>query len=187
MTGRFTKGSLTVSMIVGTLLVPLTALAAIWLTGPNDGGEEDAAAVTTTSAVPVSSVPTAPQTTVGVTPADLLAACGPDGQQLVNLEVDGTISDVQQAALDALRDLCDQQGLPLPAKPGSEPVVRTVIVPAASTPTTAAAAPATTQSENRDNEYQDDDHDEYEEEDEHAEHDERESHDEDDDHSEGDD
>ena len=36
MTGRFTKGSLTISMIVGTLLVPLSAIAAIWLTGPGD-------------------------------------------------------------------------------------------------------------------------------------------------------
>jgi hypothetical protein len=156
-------------MIVGTVLIPLSALAAIWLTGPDDNGEESAA--TTTTVAPAISVPsTLVTTTGGVTQADLETACGPEGMQLVALEEQGSTSDVQQAALDALRALCDQQGIPLPAKPVSEPIVQTVVVPAASTPTTVAATTATTYDDDHD-EYDDDeheegdDHDEYEHED----------------------
>lgn len=173
MAGRFTKGNLTFSMIVGTVLIPLSAMAAIWLTGPADSGEE--AAVTTTSIVRVATVP--PEATAGrVTQADLQTACGPEGMQLASLEEQGTISDVQQAALDALRDLCDQHGIPLPAKPVSEPIVQTVVVPAASTPTTVAATTATTNDDDH-HEYEDGDHDEYEDDG---------DHDEDDSHEEGD-
>jgi hypothetical protein len=183
MAGRFTKGSLTVSMIVGTVLVPMSALAAIWLTGSGDGGEESAA--TTTTAVPVTTVSTAPETTTaGVTRADLQTACGPEGMQLVSLEEQGTISDVQQAALDALRDLCDQQGIPLPAKPAGEPIVQTVVVPAPSTNTTVAATTATTYDDDEyEDEYDDHDDDEYEDED----HDDDEHDDHDDDRGEDDD
>jgi hypothetical protein len=162
--GRFTKGSLTISMIVGTVLVPLTALAAIWLTGPGDSGEESVA--TTTTVVPAITVVPAPETTTsGVTQDDLQAACGPEGMQLVALEEQGSISDVQQAALDALRDLCDQQGLPLPAKPASEPMVQTVIVPAVSSPTSVATTPATTYDDHEEDDDHDDDEDDREDDD----------------------
>lgn len=138
MAGRFTKGSLTVSMIVGTLLVPLSAVLAVWLTGANDP-----AGAETTASVPPTTLATTPQTTAArITEADIEAACGPDGMQLVTLEAKGTITDVQQAALDALRELCDQRGLSLPDKPAGEPIVRTIVVPDATTGTT-TSNPAT--------------------------------------------
>ena len=44
---------------------------------------------------------------------DLQTACLVDGQILVAAEAAGTITDVEQAALDALRDICDAAGMPL--------------------------------------------------------------------------
>lgn len=163
MASRLNKGSITLSMIVGTLLVPLTAVAALWLTGSDDDTAQDS---TTTSTSPVLPVASTPETTVpDVTAADIDTACGPEGMQLVALEDKGTITDVQQAALDALRELCDQEGLSLPDKPPSDPVVRNVIVPI--TAATTAAAVASSADESQDEyEYEDDeyeDHDEYEE------------------------
>jgi hypothetical protein len=58
--------------------------------------------------------------------------------QLVALEQGGTISAVQQAALDALRGICDQEGLPLPGKPAPDPFTETVVVASDSPPPAAA-------------------------------------------------
>lgn len=121
------KRSLSLSMILGTLLVPLSAVAAIWLSDPGQVAEAETPTTTTTP------VATTAQTTqvfdsAGATEADLRAACGYVGMTLVDAERNGTISDVQQAALDALRDICDEQGLSLPAAPTPDPEVKTVIV-----------------------------------------------------------
>ncbi len=170
MATKFTKGSLSLSMIVGTLLVPLSAVAALWLTDPTPEAE---ASVPSTTTEPSTTTSTVAATEVTVTGPDLEAACGPDGMELVDLEERGTITDVQQAALDALRDLCEQEGMPLPAKPESEPIVQTVIVPApASTPTTSATTTTTYDDHDDDgyeydDEYEDDDYEEHEREDEH--------------------
>ncbi len=165
MAGRFTKKSLSVSMIVGTVLVPLSAFAAIWLTDP---GQAEAEALTTTLATaPEPSVDTTAATVVVSDPrADLLKACGPEGMQLVVLEEDGSITEVQQAALDALRELCDQEGMALPDKPPLEANVRTVIVPATA-PTTAPTTTSSTQAGDDDQETRDHDDDQYEEKEDH--------------------
>lgn len=123
-----TKAGLSVSMIVGTLLIPLSAVAALWLTDAGGVGEE--AAGTTTTAAPIPTVPAAiAVTSATTTEADIEAACGPEGLQLSELEKEGTISEVQQAALSALRQFCEQQGLPLPPPPAPVPVVETVSLP----------------------------------------------------------
>lgn len=168
MANRLTKGGLTVSMIVGTLLVPVSAVLAVWLTGANDPAEAE-----TTASASTTTLPTVPVTTTsdGVTDADIEAACGPDGMQLVDLEAEGTITDVQQAALDALRELCDQRGLSLPDKPAGEPIIRTVVIP---DPPAVASAPAPATSDDQyeddgyehedeyeDDEYENDDHGQY--------------------------
>jgi hypothetical protein len=141
-------------MIVGTLLIPLSALAALWLTGPDD--TEAAESTTTTTTMTSVVAETTPDTTdTSITRADLETACGPEGEQLVALEEDGTISDVQQAALDALRDLCEQQGLSLPAKPADEPIVQTVVIPASPPTTSLATRTAPTYGDH--DEYEDDD------------------------------
>jgi hypothetical protein len=149
MAGEGAKGSLSVSMIVGLLVVPLTAAAAMWLGDPAEGGS-DASGTTT----PSNEIEAATSTTVGQEASDLQVACGAEGMQLVALEQDGSITDVQQAALDALRDLCDQQGLPLPAAPAAEPVVQTVVQQAAPS---APAPPATTATTLDDDDDRDDD------------------------------
>jgi len=50
---------------------------------------------------------------VGAADLDLQTACLVDGQGLVAAEADGTITDVEQAALEALRDICGAAGLAL--------------------------------------------------------------------------
>jgi tetratricopeptide (TPR) repeat protein len=76
---------------------------------------------------------------------DLVRACGVEGHYLVELEAVAGIDDIQQAALNALRPICDEAGLPLPAAPivEGETIVETVTVvrtvpgsPAAATKTT---------------------------------------------------
>lgn len=156
MLDKLAKRGLTLSMIVGTLLVPLTALAAIWLADPERVEESSTPSVDITSATIATPQSRSAQT--GDIAADLQAACGPEGMQLVSLEDSHTITDIQQAALDALREVCLQQGIALPPKPSPEPVVQTVVVPATAT---AGPAPSTTAPT------YDDDHDDDEHEDEH--------------------
>jgi hypothetical protein len=156
MLDKLAKRGLSLSILVGTLLVPLTALAAIWLTDP-DRGEEPS--VPTPNVIPATTLTTqsTSEATIDIT-ADLQAACGPEGMQLVSLEESLTITDVQQAALDALRGVCEQQGIPLPSKPVPEPIVQTVVVPA---PATAGPVPSSTPTTFHD---EDEDEDEYEDE-----------------------
>lgn len=94
----------------GLLLVPAAAVAsARMLTEP-----EEPATVEVASAAPR----VAPD---GTTVADPLAtACGAEAQQLLADERDGALDPVAQAALDALRPICDQAGLPLPPATGAE-------------------------------------------------------------------
>ena len=167
MLDKLAKRGLTLSMIVGTLLVPLTALAAIWLADPERAVESP------TPSVDLTSVSTAtPQSTTAETgdiAADLEAACGPEGMQLVSLEDSRAITDVQQAALDALREVCLQQGIPLPPKPAPEPIVQTVVVPATATASPVPSSTPTTYDDDHDDdehedghEHDDEDDDEYE-------------------------
>lgn len=65
-----------------------------------------AAATTTTQAIP--------------TDQDLLTACTKDGLVLTQKESTGQISVIEQAALDALRPICEANGLPLPGSPQQE-------------------------------------------------------------------
>ena len=125
---RAAKNNLSLSMILGTLLVPVSAVAAIWLTDPGQPAQAESVQSTTTTAAPAAS--TAAQvsfTDSGATEADLRAACGYVGMTLVDAERDGSISDVQQAALDALRDICDEQGLSLPPPPTPDEQVQVVV------------------------------------------------------------
>jgi hypothetical protein len=165
MLDKLAKRGLSLSILVGTLLVPLTALAAIWLTDP-DRGEEPS--TPTTNAIPATIVTTQSSSaaTIDIT-ADLQAACGPEGMQLVSLEESLAITDVQQAALDALRGVCEQQGIPLPSKPAPEPIVQTVVMPSSATAgPIPSSAPTTFHDEDEDehedeDEYEDEHEDEY--------------------------
>lgn len=86
-------------------------------------------------------------TTIGVDQAaleaqDLLRACGAEGRYLVDLEATGMIDAVQQAALDALRPICEEVSLPLPVSPVA--TVPAAISAAPASPGTGTPSAATT-------------------------------------------
>jgi glucose/arabinose dehydrogenase len=140
------------SLAAGLLLIPLSATAGFAVingiaTQPDEAEtnlpvETSASAATT----PTAQVVVEP---VVATPYDMALACGPDGATLVVAETDGTISEVQQAALDALRQICAEAGLPLPDPAAPPPVVQTV---------EAGASSATTTRQRATHEDDDDDH-----------------------------
>ena len=124
----------TVSLILGMLLVPLSAVAAAAVISNGDDAANGPTA-TTMAAAEVSST-TAAETVEAVfvtdapsfTREDLEAACGEQGWELVEREAEGTINELEQAALDSLRQICAEEGLELPGPPAPPPVVRTVSV-----------------------------------------------------------
>ncbi|HLF43169.1 MAG TPA: hypothetical protein VJA46_06535 [Acidimicrobiia bacterium] len=131
------RKGLSASVALGTLLIPLTAFAASMMVR-NDPPVEPATSVTSTVVEPQVGAVFDTQT---ATAADLMAACGEAGLRLVATEADGSITDIQQAALDALREICAQEGLPLPGKPIPEPIVETVVVANASSGSSVAQSP----------------------------------------------
>jgi hypothetical protein len=125
MTAERPSTKLTLSIVAGLVLVPLSAVLAVAIVG--DGTTPQAMASETTTAVPT---PEVQQIVFGAvaeaTTDDIAAACGPAGEALVAAEVDGSITPLQQAALDALRPICDGLGTPLAAKQGPPPLVQTI-------------------------------------------------------------
>ncbi len=181
----------TISLILGLLLIPLSAVAATALMsndGETDGDDVGAIVVevpettvaTTEAAVAETVFVTEPPT---ATRADLEAACGPEGLELVEREAEGTISDLEQAALDALRQICAGEGLELPGPPAPPPVVRTVKVVDSSSATPTGDTLPDDESVSDDDDQYDDDHDE---DDDHDDEDEDDDHDEEDDEDEED-
>lgn len=167
------------SVILGTVMIPLSALAAYALVSPTPSVEEPAPAAD-------SSVATDPLLVFNsgtATPEDLAAACGPAGLALVDAENQGTITDVQQAALDALREICASQGLQLPGKTAPDPIVEQIIVQSRTTSPVSADS-TTTMANSDDSQYEDESdddsqyEDEYEDED-HSDHEDEDHEDED--------
>jgi hypothetical protein len=144
---RAAKNSLSLSMILGTLLVPVSAIAAIWLSDPGQVAEAETPTTTTTT-VATTSQPAPAFNNVGATEADLRAACGYVGMTLVDAERNGTISD-------------DEQGLSLPPPPTPETVVKTVVVPddSSDSATTTTTSPSTAPAPTVDDEYEGEHHD----------------------------
>lgn len=134
--------SLLLSLVIGALLVPLAAYGASSLV--NAAPSQDPAP-SPTALVPATT------STVADGPADLEIACGDEGLRLVAAEADGSISAVQQAALDALRDICAREGRSLPGAPE---------IASSTSPTTVATQPATVgTSPDHDDDDDHDDHD----------------------------
>jgi hypothetical protein len=187
------SSTFTISLILGLLLIPLSAVAATALISNDDGetGEDDAAVVVVE--VPETTVPTTEAVTAETvfvtepptaTRADLEAACGPEGLELVERELDGAITDLEQAALDSLRQICAEEGLELAGPPAPPPVVRTVkVVDTSVTSTTGDTLPDDETVSDDDGQYDDDDgqyDDDHDEEDDHDEDEEAEEDDHDD-------
>lgn len=155
--------TMVIGLIVGTLSVPALVFAA---TNAFDGAPDAAeAAPATTTTTTLATVVTQPEETSSTLPeVDLEAACGEDGLSLVAAESDGSITDIQQAALDALRPICEEAGLPLPVPPAPETVVVVEAVEAAATTTAASTSQYEDDEdeEHEDGEYEDEDDDHHE-------------------------
>ncbi len=120
------------SLIVGLLLVPMSAVAAVALVNPDasagpeaTGGVEVVVDDATTTVGPVVDIPEI------ATADDLEQACGEQGGLLIAKEAGGTISALEQAALDSLRAICAAEDMALPGPPAPDAVVETVTVVAA--------------------------------------------------------
>lgn len=178
------KKTLSLSVILGTLLVPLSAVAALVLTDTADTVGESGSETTTSISVPTTQPRAAVET--NSLDDDLAEACGPAGMELVNLEKQGSLTDIQQAALDALREVCDQEAMPLPAGPTPEPIVETVFVSDGPDATTIPTSPAYEETDDDGYEYEDDDHDGDEDHEEDDDHEQDDDHEDEDEHSEED-
>ncbi len=130
------KGFL-VALVIGLVAAPALALVASGMLGGQAVADEP---VTTTAAAlaPVTAPP--PTTTTTSPPADLETACTVEGWALVAGEAAGRLSDLQQAALDALRPICESEGFSLQAAPTVEIAAPVMAIPAPATTTTAPAA-----------------------------------------------
>jgi hypothetical protein len=124
------KGFL-VALVIGLVASPALALVASGLLGGEAVADEPA---TTTAAAPALVTAPPPSTTTTASPANLETACTVEGWALVAGEAAGRLSDLQQAALDALRPICEAEGFSLKAAPAA----------GIAAPTTSAAAPAVT-------------------------------------------
>ena len=141
------SSTFTVSLILGLLLIPLSAVAAAAvISNGEDPGSGTVEEVAVAAAVPETTVTTTEADTVEtvfVTEAptfsreDLEAACGEQSWELVEREAEGTIGELEQAALDSLRQICAEEGLELPGPPAPPAIVRTVSVVDPSSGTTA--------------------------------------------------
>jgi hypothetical protein len=153
-----------VGLVVGVLSIPALVFGANSLfagpaEAPIDVVQPEAIASTTVPPTTTMDAPTPTAETPVVSAADLKRACGEDGLGLVAAEADGSISPLEQAALDALRPICETEGLALPQPLAPEPVVivETVLTPA---PPATVAGDDAAFSDNDDDGAEDRDHDE---------------------------
>lgn len=124
-----------VAIIVGALLVPASAFAAVSFAQPSNSEPDSVATATTadawTAAADAALAATDEQVAViadpvGASDDDLYRACTVDGPALVAAEFSGTITPLQSAALDALRQVCADEDMPLVGPPPEPPIVKTV-------------------------------------------------------------
>ncbi len=95
--------------------------------------------------------------------ADLQRACAQDGPELAAKEAAGTITPLEQAALDALRPICADTDSPLPAAPSTDQPAEVVTIIE-----TVSAAPASAHESEDESEHREDHEDDHEDEHEHG-------------------
>lgn len=165
------------SLVLGFVAVPAIALA----TGLTWSGEAVIDAEATTTTAPVASSSPGTEQLISATdeieddeiPFDtaLADACGPAGLALVSKEESGEITELEQGVLDALREVCLENDLPLPEKVAPLATQQVVIVEEV----VEVQPPATTTAQNEEDfEGEDDEEDHEEEEEEEDEEDEEE-------------
>ena len=176
------RSRLTGAIVAGLLIVPVTAIAALAIVGTvarPPGAQAAAEVAASTTSVPTLASGATTSTTPVADEADpsdeeaLIEACTTDVAGLLAKERGGAITDVESAALDALREICAARGLPISGPPAPAPIVTVV----ESRPVSAAPASSDSATVHDDH---DEDHDE-----DHGEDDQEEHHeDHDDDHGE---
>jgi hypothetical protein len=152
-------------VIAGLLLVPATAIAAVAIVGATARPPAAEAAQESTTTTEQTAEETTTTTLVDIdslTDAEALEqACTTSAVQLIEREMDETISDLETAALDALRTICDEHGIPIAGPPQPEPIVRVVTVKQAPQDTTSQDAVSNDEyAGHDDDDYDDDDRDE---------------------------
>lgn len=155
------KTSLPVSLLIGALVVPLSAIASVAianLVGSSAAGSSPVPAPTSIAI----DAPVAPSLS-----EDLAVACGPAGEELAASDRDGTATQIQKAALDALRPLCEALGVPIPGV--GDDIGATSIQSATAVPVSnlQSSSPPDIDRGDEDDEHEDDEHedDEWEEDD----------------------
>ena len=111
------------ALMVGLVAIPGLALATnSALSSGREVEDSGVVAETTPSTMAAESA--------AISAEDLVRACGVEGHYLVDLEAVGAIDEIQQAALNALRPICEDAGLALPPAPvvEGETIVETVTV-----------------------------------------------------------
>ncbi len=159
------RRALTRSLIIGAVTVPAIALVAVALSAPPDDPAPAAANQEPVAVAAPAGVKTAaaPQTVAAAASGrDYRLACGADGRALVKRARAGKASEIEEAALAALRPICEARGKPLPgsSKPIPEVVIETVAAPvvaAAPAVSQAPAAPVVDSDDDSDDEWDDSD------------------------------
>ncbi|MBK5267695.1 MAG: hypothetical protein JJE47_09705 [Acidimicrobiia bacterium] len=121
------KGTFGASFIAGVVLIPAAAIASVFLIGNAPPEEPIAAVVDSTLPAVVAQAEVVPPQPF-LSDLDIWTACVPDAAALIEKETAGTITPVEDAALDALREICAQEGMPLDGPPAPPPISRTVYV-----------------------------------------------------------
>ncbi|HEX2370542.1 MAG TPA: hypothetical protein VHM94_15050 [Acidimicrobiia bacterium] len=132
------RRALTRSLLIGAITVPAIALVAVALSAPPEEQPTttDQAPVAVAAPAGVRTAATPPSVASNATGRDYRLACGRDGRALIKRQQAGSASQVEEAALAALRPICEAQGKPLPAEPAPEVIIETIATPPA------AAVPA---------------------------------------------
>ena len=112
-----TRKGFLVALAISLVSMPALAVVAAGLLG----GEAQAGDVPPATAAAVVDAGRVPVSTAGEAAAapDLEVACTVEGADLVAGEVAGRLNDLQQAALDALRPICESARLSLAAAPAA--------------------------------------------------------------------
>ena len=153
------RRALTRSLVIGAITVPAIALVAVALSAPPEEQPTTTYQAPVVVAAPagVRTAATPPSVASNATGRDYRLACGRDGRALIKRQQAGSASQVEEAALAALRPICEAQGKPLPAEPAPEVIIETIATPpAAAVP----AAPAGDTAEEDSDDDRDDDWDE---------------------------
>jgi hypothetical protein len=109
------RAGLVVAVVIGLLTGPALAVGATKVFQRSESVAAEESVSTSTTAGTSTTVAAIPAAAVGESGAlsDMQLACGPEGSTLVAREADGTITGIEQAALDALRPICKDEGMPL--------------------------------------------------------------------------